>query len=228
MRLTQTKAELRAAAAIRPRAVVMTMGALHDGHAALLAEARERVGPDGSVVLTIFVNPLQFGPSEDFERYPRTLASDLAIAKNEGVDLVFNPSRDELYPNEPSITVHPGPLADELEGVFRPGHFSGVLTVVSKLLHVDPSFVTTQSKLLEQKELLRRAPSPADARVVRLSLTDKTRKHLAGLAEQHKAFKKTVFEEFSEPELAEFTAKLATLTNRLEKACLIAAMDFET
>ena len=120
MRLTQTKAELRAAAAIRPRAVVMTMGALHEGHAALLAEARERVGPDGSVVLTIFVNPLQFGPTEDFDRYPRTLASDLAIAKNEGVDLVFNPSRDELYPNEPSITVHPGPLADELEGMVRP------------------------------------------------------------------------------------------------------------
>ncbi len=136
MRLTQTKAELRAATAVRPRAVVMTMGALHEGHAALLAEARERVGPEGSVVLTIFVNPLQFGPTEDFDRYPRTLASDLAIAKNEGVDLVFNPSRDELYPNEPSITVHPGPLADELEGMVRPGHFGGVLTVVSKLLHL--------------------------------------------------------------------------------------------
>ena len=101
------------------------------------------------------------------------------------------------------------------------------INVVSKLLHVDPSFVTTQSKLLEQKELLHRSPSPADARVVRLSLTDKTRKHLAGLSEQHKAFKKTVFEEFSEPELAEFTGKLAMLTNRLEKACLIVAMDAE-
>jgi len=99
------------------------------------------------------------------------------------------------------------------------------LNVVSKLLHVDPSFVTTQSKLLEQKELLRRAPSPADARVVRLSLTDKTRKHLAGLAEQHKAFRKTVFEEFSEKELAEFTTKLATLNSRLEKACLRVALD---
>ncbi|MBR0894799.1 MarR family transcriptional regulator [Bradyrhizobium tropiciagri] len=101
------------------------------------------------------------------------------------------------------------------------------INVVSKLLHVDPSFVTTQSKLLEQKELLHRSPSPADARVVRLSLTDKTRKHLVGLSEQHKAFKKTVFEEFSEPELAEFTGKLAMLTNRLEKACLIVAMDAE-
>ena len=116
MRLTQTKAELRAAAAIRPRAVVMTMGALHDGHAALLAEARERVGPDGSVVLTIFVNPLQFGPTEDFDRYPRTLASDLAIAKNEGVDLVFNPSRDELYPNEPSHHRASGPAGRRAGG----------------------------------------------------------------------------------------------------------------
>ncbi len=89
-----------------------------------------------------------------------------------------------------------------------------------RLLHVDPSFVTTQSKLLEQKELLRRAPSPADARVVRLSLTDKTRKHLAGLAEQHQAFRKTVFEEFSEKELAEFTAKLSMLTNRLGKGAV--------
>lgn len=101
------------------------------------------------------------------------------------------------------------------------------INVVSKLLHVDPSFVTTQSKLLEQKELLRRTSSPADARVVRLSLTDKTKKHLSGLAEQHKAFKKTVFEEFNEHELAEFTGKLAMLNIRLEKACLIAAMDFE-
>lgn len=99
------------------------------------------------------------------------------------------------------------------------------INVVSKLLHVDPSFVTTQSKLLEQKELLRRSPSPADARVVRLSLTDKTRKHLASLSEQHNAFRKTVFEEFSENELADFTAKLAMLNNRLEKACLKVALD---
>ncbi|MFG1621428.1 pantoate--beta-alanine ligase [Kribbella sp. NPDC049227] len=156
MRLTQTKAELRAAAAVRPRAVVMTMGALHEGHAALLAEARERVGPEGSVVLTIFVNPLQFGPSEDFDRYPRTLASDLAVAKNEGVDLVFNPSRDELYPNEPSITVHPGPLADELEGMVRPGHFAGVLTVVAKMLHLTaPDLALFGEKDYQQLTLIR-------------------------------------------------------------------------
>lgn len=163
MRLTQTKAELRAATAVRPRAVVMTMGALHDGHAALLADARERVGPDGSVVLTIFVNPLQFGPSEDFERYPRTLASDLAVAKNEGVDLVFNPSREELYPTEPSITVHPGPLADELEGTFRPGHFGGMLTVVSKLLHLTaPDIALFGEKDYQQLTLIREMVADLD------------------------------------------------------------------
>ena len=156
MRLTQTKAELRAATAVRPRAVVMTMGALHEGHAALLTEARERVGPEGSVVLTIFVNPLQFGPSEDFDRYPRTLASDLAVAKSEGVDLVFNPSREELYPNEPSVTVHPGPLADELEGTFRPGHFGGVLTVVTKLLNLTaPDLALFGEKDYQQLTLIR-------------------------------------------------------------------------
>ncbi|MBR0872386.1 MarR family transcriptional regulator [Bradyrhizobium tropiciagri] len=100
------------------------------------------------------------------------------------------------------------------------------INVVSKALHVDPSFVTTQSKLLEQKELLRRTPSPADARVVRLSLTDKTRKHLASLADQHQAFRKTVFEEFSEKELAEFTTKLATLNSRLQKECRRVALEY--
>ncbi|MBR0796098.1 MarR family transcriptional regulator [Bradyrhizobium jicamae] len=100
------------------------------------------------------------------------------------------------------------------------------VNVVSKLLHVDPSFVTTQSKILEQKELLLRAPSPFDARVVRLSLTDKTRKHLASLAEQYKTFRKCVFDEFSERELAEFTGKLATLNAKLEKACMSVALTY--
>lgn len=166
MRLTQTKAELRAASAVRRRAVVMTMGALHEGHVALLREARDRVGPEGSVVLTIFVNPLQFGPSEDFDRYPRTLAADLAIAKAEGVDLVFNPSRDELYPNEPSVTVHPGPLADELEGTFRPGHFAGVLTVVAKLLHLTaPELALFGEKDYQQLTLIRAMVADLDINV---------------------------------------------------------------
>ncbi len=99
------------------------------------------------------------------------------------------------------------------------------VNVVSKLLHVDPSFVTTQSKLLEKKALLRRKPSPTDARVVRLSLADKTQKHLASLSEQYKAIREYVFQEFDEQELTEFTAKLATLKTRLEKACARVALD---
>ncbi|GLR84881.1 MarR family winged helix-turn-helix transcriptional regulator [Bradyrhizobium iriomotense] len=99
------------------------------------------------------------------------------------------------------------------------------VNVVSKLLHVDPSFITTQSKLLEKKGLLRRKPSPTDARVVRLSLTDKTQKHLASLAEQYKAIREYVFEEFDQDELTAFTEKLATLKNRLEKACIRVALD---
>ncbi|QQN62295.1 MarR family transcriptional regulator [Bradyrhizobium diazoefficiens] len=100
------------------------------------------------------------------------------------------------------------------------------VNVVSKLLHVDPSFVTTQSKILEQKDLLRRVPSPTDARVIRMSLTDKARKHLASLAEQFSAIRRFVFEEFDETELTAFTCKLITLNKRLGKMCLKVAAEF--
>lgn len=99
------------------------------------------------------------------------------------------------------------------------------VNAVSKLLHVDPSFVTTQSKLLERKGHLRRKPSPTDARVVRMSLTDKTQKHLATLIEQYELIGEFVFEEFDENELLEFAGKLATLKTRLEKACLKVSLD---
>ena len=100
------------------------------------------------------------------------------------------------------------------------------VNAVSKLLNVDPSFITTQSKLLEKKGLLRRRPSPTDARVVRLSLTEKTQKHLASLNEQYKTIKEFVFQEFDEHELTEFTTKLAMLKTRLEKACVRLTLDF--
>jgi pantoate--beta-alanine ligase len=131
-----TRDELRAARAALPGpvGVVMTMGALHDGHASLLRAAR---AASGSVLATIFVNPTQFGPSEDFDRYPRTLDADLAICKGEGVDLVFAPSREQMYPKGlPSVTVHPGPVGEVLEGASRRGFLHGVLTVVMKLLHL--------------------------------------------------------------------------------------------
>jgi pantoate--beta-alanine ligase len=115
-------------------AVVMTMGALHAGHAALLRQARVRAE---TVIATIFVNPLQFGPNEDFSRYPRTLDDDLAICDDEQVDVVFTPTPDVVYPDgQPLVRVDPGPVGRILEGASRPGFFDGVLTVVLKLLHL--------------------------------------------------------------------------------------------
>ena len=115
-------------------AVVMTMGALHEGHATLIQAARTT---HAHVVVTIFLNPLQFGPREDLSHYPRTFDSDLAICTDAGVDLVFAPTPDVIYPDgDPAVRVSAGPLGDVLEGQARPGHFDGVLTVVSKLMHL--------------------------------------------------------------------------------------------
>jgi pantoate--beta-alanine ligase len=133
-RVVRTRGELRTArnALTGTVAVVMTMGALHEGHRALIQAAREHAD---SVLVTIFVNPLQFGPNEDFDRYPRTFDQDLEICRAERVDLVFAPDRDEMYPGgEPEVRIDAGRLGRILEGASRPGHFDGVLTVVCKLL----------------------------------------------------------------------------------------------
>jgi pantoate--beta-alanine ligase len=128
-RLVHTRAELEKVAGT---GVVMTMGALHEGHRQLMRTAREQ---NDRVIVTIFVNPLQFGPNEDFARYPRTLDADLEVCRAEGADVVFAPDRDEMYPGgEPLVRVEAGPLGAILEGASRPGHFDGVLTVVAKLL----------------------------------------------------------------------------------------------
>jgi cytidyltransferase-like protein len=115
-------------------AVVMTMGALHEGHAALIRRARERAD---HVVTTIFLNPLQFGPKEDLAKYPRTFDADLELCTKEGVDLVFAPGPDVVYQDgDPGVRLSAGHLGEVLEGHSRPGHFDGVLTVVAKLLHL--------------------------------------------------------------------------------------------
>jgi len=115
-------------------AVVMTMGALHDGHAELI---RTAVRSADSVLVTIFVNPLQFGAGEDLDRYPRTLEADLALCAREGATVVFTPAPDVVYPDGPPVVrVTAGPLGEVLEGASRPGHFDGVLTVVLKLLQL--------------------------------------------------------------------------------------------
>ena len=115
-------------------AVVMTMGALHQGHATLIRRARANAR---HVIVTIFLNPLQFGPREDLSRYPRTVDADMEMCTREGVDLVFLPTPDVIYPDgDPGVRVSAGPLGNVLEGQARPGHFDGVLTVVGKLLHL--------------------------------------------------------------------------------------------
>jgi pantoate--beta-alanine ligase len=137
MQIFTTRGEFTTYPHTTQRAVVMTMGALHAGHAALLDEARALVGDDGQVVATIFVNPLQFGAHEDFDSYPRTLEHDFGICRNHDVDVVFAPSVEEIYGSgQEFITVDPGWLGEVLEGRMRPGHFRGMLTVVAKLLNI--------------------------------------------------------------------------------------------
>jgi pantoate--beta-alanine ligase len=167
--LLRTKAELAAArpGLAAPVVLVPTMGALHAGHRALLRAARARAGSGpstGSVIVSIFVNPLQFRPGEDLERYPRTLAADLAMCAEEGVRAVFAPSAAEVYPSgPPQVTVDPGPMGRVFEGEFRPGFFDGVLTVVLKLFHlIRPDVAVFGEKDAQQLALVRRLVSDTD------------------------------------------------------------------
>lgn len=131
--LTAVSTTLRSAG--RRVALVPTMGALHDGHVELIRHARRSPGAT-VIAVSIFVNPLQFGVGEDLDRYPRPLEADLEKCRDNGVELVFTPTATMMYGDNPQITVHPGPLGDELEGAVRPGHFAGVLTVVAKLFGI--------------------------------------------------------------------------------------------
>ncbi|MFD7773817.1 pantoate--beta-alanine ligase [Streptomyces sp. NPDC059753] len=153
-----TADELRTLTRAGRRAVVMTMGALHDGHAELIRTARSIAGADGEVVATVFVNPLQFGAGEDLDRYPRTLDSDVKLAEQAGADVVFAPSADEVYPGgEPQVRVAAGPMGERLEGSSRPGHFDGMLTVVAKLLHLTAADIALfGQKDAQQLALVRR------------------------------------------------------------------------
>ncbi|MEO7350562.1 MAG: pantoate--beta-alanine ligase, partial [Marmoricola sp.] len=157
--LANTREELQGVlAALSGRvALVPTMGALHAGHAALLTRARQEVGPGAPVVASIFVNPMQFAPGEDLDRYPRTFEADLEACAADGVDIVFAPSAEEVYPGgDPHVTVDPGPLAHLLEGASRPTHFRGVLTVVAKLLGlVRPELAVFGEKDYQQLTLIR-------------------------------------------------------------------------
>jgi len=163
--LIRTRKGLSAARAALPGPVVLvpTMGALHAGHRSLLRLARDLAGPGGSVLVSIFVNPMQFGPGEDFNRYPRSLDQDLAACAEEGVSAVFFPDRLQVYPAEPLVTVNPGPVGRRLEGKSRPGFFDGVLTVVLKLLQLtSPDAAVFGAKDAQQLALVRQMVTDLD------------------------------------------------------------------
>jgi len=164
--VARTRAELAAALGVvrrngRTVALVPTMGALHEGHRSLLREAGRRAD---AVVVSVFVNPLQFGPAEDLDRYPRTFAEDVVMCAEERVALVFAPSSGEMYgAGRPHVTIHPGPLGDVLEGASRPGHFAGVLTVVAKLFGLQrPDVAVFGEKDYQQLTLIRRMVTDLD------------------------------------------------------------------
>lgn len=166
--LVTTKAELATerAAMTGPVVVVMTMGALHDGHLALVRRAREIAGAEGHVVVTDFVNPLQFGPGEDYEAYPRDLKADLARVEGHA-DLLFAPSVQEMYPVlPPPVSVTVGPLGGVFEGAIRPTHFAGVATVVLKLMNlVRPDVAVFGRKDAQQLAILQRLVADLDVPV---------------------------------------------------------------
>jgi pantoate--beta-alanine ligase len=153
MRLIHSVAELRAQLAQeRAIAFVPTMGNLHEGHIELVRMAKQR---GSCVVVSIFVNPLQFGPNEDFDKYPRTLEAD--CAKLQGLaDVVFAPAVDDMYPEQQTLYVEPPPIANELCGTFRPGHFRGMATVVLKLFNlVQPQIAIFGKKDYQQLAIIR-------------------------------------------------------------------------
>src|SRR5690348_12078158 len=163
--LARTRLGLNAARKLlgSPVVLVPTMGALHDGHRALLRRAHEISMPNGSVVVSVFVNPLQFGAGEDLGRYPRNLDDDLATCAEEQVTVVFAPSAAQMYPREQLITVDPGPMGQVLEGASRPGFFTGVLTVVLKLFQlVQPQVAVFGEKDAQQLALVRRMAGDLD------------------------------------------------------------------
>jgi pantoate--beta-alanine ligase len=133
------------------------MGALHRGHGELIRMARDSAGSDGEVAVSIFVNPLQFAPGGDFEKYPRSEETDDQFCRNAGVDILFRPRVEEMYPADFSVSVEESSLAKTLEGKSRPGHFSGVCTVVTKLFHLlSPDAAVFGEKDFQQLAVIRR------------------------------------------------------------------------
>ncbi|MBA2432901.1 MAG: pantoate--beta-alanine ligase [Chthoniobacterales bacterium] len=168
MKIVETAAEAHGgiAAAKRRRVLVPTMGALHRGHLELIRLARAAAGPEGEVAVSIFVNPLQFEPGADFERYPRPESADEELCRGAGVDLLFRPPVSEIYFADRSVTVEEHALSQTLCGKSRPGHFRGVCTVVTKLFHLlEPDAAVFGEKDFQQLAIIRRMVRDLDFRV---------------------------------------------------------------
>ncbi|MFN2541519.1 MAG: pantoate--beta-alanine ligase [Chthoniobacterales bacterium] len=157
MRVVTTIAQVQAESEARPRVLVPTMGALHNAHGELIRVARELAGGDGQVTVSIFVNPLQFEPGGDYQRYPRPENSDEEFCRAAGVDLLFKPTAEEMYFADRSTFVEETALSRGLEGKSRPGHFAGVCTVVAKLFNVlSPDAAVFGEKDFQQLAIVRR------------------------------------------------------------------------
>ena len=157
MEIFTTVAAAQSQAKSKPRVLVPTMGALHKAHGELTKVARERAGADGEVAVSIFVNPLQFEPGSDYERYPRPEKADEDFCRDAGVDLLFRPSMEEMYFDDRSTFVEETSLSSVLEGKSRPGHFRGVCTVVAKLFNVlAPDAAVFGEKDFQQLAIVRR------------------------------------------------------------------------
>jgi pantoate--beta-alanine ligase len=157
MKILTTIAEVRAQPHAKRRVLVPTMGALHKAHGELIRVAREAAGKDGEVAVSIFVNPLQFEPGSDYERYPRPEKADEEFCRSAGVDLLFRPPVEAVYPNDRSTFVEETSLSSTLEGQARPGHFRGVCTVVAKLFNIlVPDAAVFGKKDFQQLAIIRR------------------------------------------------------------------------
>ena len=160
MEVLQSISEIRQAIGRRSGGrvvLVPTMGALHEGHRSLMEEGRDLAGEDGVLVVSVFVNPMQFGASEDFEDYPRTLDADSRICEESGVDLIFAPLAKEMYAPNHSVKVIEECVSTHLCGASRPGHFSGVCTVVAKLFNIiSPDIAVFGEKDVQQLAVIRR------------------------------------------------------------------------
>ena len=157
MKTLTSIAESRALPREKKRVLVPTMGALHKAHGELIRVARDQAGPTGEVAVSIFVNPLQFEPGSDYERYPRPEKADEDLCRDYGVDILFRPSPEQMYCGDRSVFVDETKLSRVLEGKSRPGHFQGVCTVVAKLFHIlSPDIAVFGEKDFQQLAIIRR------------------------------------------------------------------------